>query len=73
MFAEFLATSDEDGIITDLRKLNGKTSMKFKEFWDEVNNLFSEYEASVQEWRHGSFLYLPFAISIRKLVEWIKR
>ena len=65
--AEFLASSDEDGIITDLRKLNGKKGTKFEEFWDEINNLFSEYEASVQERRHGSLLYLPFAISIQRV------
>ena len=67
--AQFLASSDKDGIITDLWELNGKKGTKFKEFWDDVNNHFSEYEASL----HGSFLYLPFAISIRELVERIKR
>ena len=49
--AHFLAGNDEDNIITDLWKLNGKTGT-----------------SSVQERRHGSFLYLPFVISIRELI-----
>ena len=67
--AEFLASNDEEGIITDLCRLNGKNVTNFGEFWDEVDKLFSEYEASVHERRHGTFLYLPFAISVRELVE----
>ena len=67
--AEFLATNDEDAVLTDLRSLNGKVGTSFDDFWDEVNKLFSEYEAAVQERRHGSFVYLPFAISIRELID----
>ena len=67
--AHFLASNDEDNIRTDLRKLNGKTGPSFTEFWDEVKKLFTEYEGSVQERRHGSFLYLPFVISIRELID----
>ena len=65
--AHFVASNDEDNIITDPRKLNGKTGTSFTEFWDEVNKLFTEYEGFVQERMHGSFLYLPFVISIREL------
>ena len=50
--AEFLAGSEDD-IITNLRKLNGKKGTKFEEFWNEVDILFSEYEASVHERRHA--------------------
>ena len=71
--AEFLASNDEEGIITDLRRLNRKKVTNFGEFWDEVDKLFSEYGASVHERRHGTFLYLPFAISVRELVERIEK
>ena len=52
-----------------MMKLNGKTGTSFTEFWDEVKKLFTEYEGSVQERRHGSFSYLPFVISIRELID----
>ena len=71
--AEFLVSNDEEGIITDLHRLKGKNVTNFREFWNEVDKLFSEYEASVHERRHGTFLYLPFAISVRELVERIKK
>ena len=60
-------------LLLDLRALNGDPkSAKFDEFWNEIEILFNEYQTAVQERRHGSTAYLPFAISIRELVERIK-
>lgn len=71
---EFLSSYGSDDVVTDLRALNGKpNSTKFYEFWDEVHKLFSEYEGSVHERRHGTYLYLPFAISIRELIDRVRK
>ena len=57
-----------------MRLFNGKPgSTIYQEFWDEVQSLFDEYTASVQERRHGTVLYLPFAISVRELIERVKK
>ena len=39
----------------------------------EVAYLFEEYQTAVHERRHGDTSYLPFAISIRELIERVKR
>ena len=71
--AQFIQQCDEADILIDLRKLNGKpNSSKFDPFWDEVNVLFNEYQAAVQERRQGQYLYLPFAISVSDLINQIK-
>ena len=71
---EILSSNGDSGLLEDMRILNGKQgSTAFNEFWDEVQSLFDEYTASVQERRHGSVLYLPFAISIRELMERVKK
>ena len=71
---EILASHEDEGLVQDMRSINGKVgSTVFDEFWDEVQALFDEYTASVQERRHGSVLYLPFAISIRELMERVKK
>ena len=63
--AEFISQTEEPQVLLDLRKLNGNPkSIKFDEFWEEINILFNEYQASVQERRHSDIVYLPFAISI---------
>ena len=54
--------------------MNGKPdSTQFDDFWNEVHALFEEYQAAVHERRHESVLYLPFAISIRELIERVKK
>ena len=52
-------------IIFDLRKVNSKlNSVRFETFWDTVTNLFTKYQATVQEHRKGELSYLTFAISV---------
>ena len=72
--AEFISNQVDGEILSDLRKLNGKPdSTQFDEFWNEVHALFEEYQAAVQERRHDSVLYLPFAISIRELIDRVRK
>ena len=64
--AEFRASSDEDGIITDLWELNGKKGTKLIIFFQNMKHLC----------RNGGMVHscnLPLVISIRELVERIKR
>ena len=71
---EMILSHDDHALVQDMRLFNGKEgSTVFDEFWNEVQSLFDEYIASVHERRHGSVLYLPFAISIRELIERVKR
>ena len=71
---KFILNSDDPEIIIDLRKTNGhKEHFNFDEFWDEINNLFEEYQTAIHERRHGTYHYLPFAISIRELIEQVKQ
>lgn len=71
---EILASHDDEGLVTDMRAFNGKEgSIVFEEFWNEIQLLFDEYMAAVHERRHGSHLYLPFAISVRELIEKVKK
>ena len=68
--ATFISQCDNTDILIDLRKLYGKQNNSlYDEFWEEIHILFNEYQAAVQERRHSDVLYLPFAISIRELVE----
>ena len=67
---KFILTLDDPEIIIDLRKTNGhKEYYNFDEFWDEINKLVKEHQTVVHERRHGTYHYLPFAISIRELTE----
>lgn len=64
----FLARSDDEGIILDLRENNGATGKsKFDTFWHETEKYFNEMNTAVQERRHSANSYLPFAISISDL------
>ena len=72
--AKFILTSDDPEIIIDLEKTNGvKEHSNFNEFWDKINQLFKEYQTPVHKRRHGTYHYLPFAISTRELIEQVKR
>ena len=67
--AKFISTSDDPDILIDLRKTSGhKEHSNFDEFWDKINELFEEYQTAIYERRH-----LPFAISIRELIEQVKQ
>ena len=69
----FVMSSGDDGRLLDFRTTNGNFgSTVFDAFWDEVQQLFNEYTLSVHERRHETYLYLPFAISIRELIDRIK-
>ena len=51
-----------------LRKLTeNPNSTKVVEFWEEINMLFKEYQATMQD-----VAYLSFAIIIRELMEWVQ-
>ena len=53
-----------------MRETNGhKEHSNFDEFWDKTNKLFEEYQTAIDERRHGTYHYLPFAISIRERIE----
>ena len=69
----YVFEQDEPDILLDLRVLNGKlSSTKYDQFWDEIQELFSEYETAVHERHHGNQSYLPFTISVRELVKRVK-
>ena len=71
---KFILTSDDPEIIIDLRKTNGhKEHSNFDEFWGKINKLFKEHQTAIHERRHGNYHYLPFAISIRELIEQVKQ
>ena len=44
---------------------------RFDAFWAEMAKYFNEITCAAQERRHGTELYLPFAISVEDLVETI--
>ena len=70
----FISGCDSSETLIDLRKLNGRPkSSKYDDFWEEIQTLFNEYQTAVHERRHGNESYLPFAISIRELVDRVKR
>ena len=70
---KFIMSSDEDGLLLDFRATNGNIgSTVFDDFWDEIQKLFDEYTLSVHERRHEMHLYLPFAISIKELIDRVK-
>ena len=54
-------------------QLMRQSSIKCDKFWDEANQLCSECEASAHKKRRGSYLFLPFALSIRELIERVHR
>ena len=43
------------------------------DFGMKFTKLFEEYQTTVHERRHGTYHYLPFAVSIRELIEQVKR
>ena len=69
-----MASSEEEELVcADLRCMNGDPgSTVYNDFWKELDSLFTEYQAAVHERRHGNVLYLPFAISIRELIDRVK-
>ena len=70
----FISGCDSSEILIDLRRLNGRPkSPKYDDFWEEIQTLFNEYQTAVHERRHGNESYLPFAISIRELVDQLIR
>ena len=63
---------DDPEIILDLRRTNGKpNSTIFDEFWDELQSYLDEIILAVDERRHGDVMHMPFAVSIRHLLELI--
>ena len=64
---ECLLATDDEELVYDLRKNNGRVQdPRFEPFWDELKR-FLEEKAAVHERRHGDHLYLPFAISVESL------
>lgn len=71
-FMKFILSSDDEDLIVDLRKNNGRPcDPKLEPFWDELAKLLDEVSA-VDDRRQHSTSYLPFAISIDDLREQVK-
>ena len=64
---EALDMEDPD-LIVDLRENNGRTTDKFKVFWECMEKYLNESTA-VQERRHGSLTFMAKAISVRDLIQ----
>ena len=70
--AEFFLTADDEQLIYDLRANNGRPSdSKLDPFWAELGKYLEE-KCAVQERRHNEQLYMPFAVSIRDLIDLVK-
>lgn len=70
--AKAVLQTDDPEIILDLRRTNGKPNCTiFDEFWDELQSYLDETTLAVDERRHGDVMHMPFAISIRHLLELI--
>ena len=69
--AEYLEMEDPD-IVIDLREHNHSTSDKFKLFWEQCKAYLQEVTA-VHERRHDQVTYLAAAISVRDLIEQVKK
>ena len=67
--AKAILELEDPEVIIDLRRNNGKVMSSFQEFWTELQNYLDEIITPVNERRHGDFLYLPIAISVRDLRE----
>ena len=63
----FLACSDDENVIPDLRLSKPERDSRFQVFWDEVDKYFNEVNTAAPERRHGQNVYLPFAISCEDL------
>ncbi|XP_055999413.1 uncharacterized protein LOC130048586 [Ostrea edulis] len=71
-FLKFILSSDDEDLIVDLRKNNGRPcDPKLQPFWDELAKLLEEV-STVDDRRQHSTSYLPFAISIDDLREQVK-
>jgi hypothetical protein len=64
---EALEMEDPD-LIVDLRENNGRTTDKFKVFWECMEKYLNESTA-VQERRHGNVTFMAKAISVRDLIQ----
>lgn len=66
---EFLLSSEDEELIFDLRKNNGRVKdPKYDAFWEELGTMLEEM-STVQERRHGEVGYLPQFISVSDLRE----
>ncbi|GBB89256.1 hypothetical protein RclHR1_15940005 [Rhizophagus clarus] len=67
-----LTLADPD-IIFDLQTNNRLKGTKFNEFWDELEAYFNKQNLfAVDKRRHGTVLYIPFALSVYDLHKIIK-
>ncbi|XP_038063361.1 uncharacterized protein LOC119734068 [Patiria miniata] len=63
----FIADSDEPDLFYDLRSMNGNaSSTKFDVFWEELSKFLDEV-CVVDDRRHDTQLYMPFAVSVADL------
>lgn len=71
---KFFMEVDEPNLLLNLRTSNGNpSSMKVDEFWEEICVMFNKYQTAVHKHRHNPVSYLQFAISIRELIERVKK
>jgi hypothetical protein len=62
---------EDPDVVIDLRKNNGKVALSFEDFWTELQKYLDEIVTPVNERRHGNTHYLPIAISVRDLREFM--
>ena len=70
--AQVIMELEDQEIILDLRKDNGKVGSSYEDFWQELQKYLDEIVTPVNERRHGNTMYLPIAISIQDLRELIR-
>ena len=63
---------EDPDLVIDLREHNHSTSDKFKLFWEQCKAYLQEVTA-VHERRHDQVTYLAAAISVRDLIEQVKK
>ena len=68
---DFLLLADDPDLVFDLRKHNGKPHNKdFDQFWEELGKYLDEH-SQVNDRRHGTHMYMPFAMYVEDLVQLI--
>lgn len=70
--AKTMVNLDDPEIVLDLRTINGKPNgTRFDQFWTELQAYLYEINLAVDDRWHGDTLQLPFAISVRHILELI--
>lgn len=69
--AQFLLNAEDEELVADLRALNGRPrDERYNPFWEELHAYLEEM-STVDDRRQDQHMYMPFAISVRALVDTI--